>query len=495
MKIQNLLIMLGASLLITVTTPSFSAEKDNKDIERVENMFKELSTVNINNEIQILDLQKDIGAIKSDNESFKAKIKEETTKTIDASTKLGSDNLNFVWITIAAILVFFMQAGFAFLESGATRSKNMVNVLMKNYMDMAVGGIAFASVGFALMLGANSTGYYGFSHFFLENMKSEDYIQFFFQMMFAATSATIVSGAIAERTKFSTYLIGSFIISALIYPIFGSWAWGSLFEGKGWLKEMGFIDFAGSTVVHSVGAWCALVAAIIVGPRLGRFGRDGRAFEIPGHNIGLSSLGAFILWFAWFGFNGGSTLIGDKSIGLVVTNTHLAGCAAAVAVMLYQYIKGEKILLTMVLNAGLAGLVAVTAGAATMTPWYAMLTGAIGGLLMYMLTKVLLAFGIDDVVGAFPVHGAGGIWGTLAAGIFYAPDMFSWDIIWVQLVGIFACAAWTIPTAAIMYYILKVIIGLRVPSNDERAGLDFTEHAEVGYPEFQKDILFNKDDK
>lgn len=402
-------------------------------------------------------------------------------------------NLNYVWITVAAILVFFMQAGFALLEAGAARAKNMVNVLMKNYMDLCFGALAFSTVGFAIMFGTNTTGWFGNSHWFLSGMKSEDYVQLFFQIMFASTAATIVSGAIAERTRFSVYIVGSVVISALIYPMFGSWAWGSLFGGTGWLKEMGFIDFAGSTVVHSVGAWCALVACIIIGPRLGRFGRDGKVFDIPGHNISLSALGTFILWFAWFGFNGGSTLIGDASIGLVVVNTHLAGCAAAIGVMLLQYLRGEKILITMVLNAGLAGLVAVTAGAATMSPWFASLTGFVAGILMYGSVRLLLKLKIDDVVGAFPVHGVAGMWGTLAAGIFYAPNMFDFKIITVQLIGIGVCALWSVVTAFLLYTYLNVFMGARADVEHERAGLDYSEHQELGYPEFQKDKMFSEE--
>ena len=451
-------------------------QTDNK-IKEIEKQNKDL--VEKNNE-----LNKNLETIK-ESQSKTEKVTEDFIK--------NQNNLNYVWITIAAVLVFFMQAGFALLESGATRAKNMVNVLMKNYMDMCVGGFAFAAVGFAMMFGINKTGWIGTSHWFLNGFKPEDYVQFFFQIMFCSTAATIVSGAIAERTKFSVYLMGSFFISAVIYPIFGGWAWGSLFEGQGWLKAIGFIDFAGSTVVHSVGAWCALVAAIIIGPRMGRFGRDGKVFDIPGHNLSLSSLGTFILWFAWFGFNGGSTLVGDASIGLVVVNTHLAGCAAACAVMFLQYFKGEKILVTMVLNAGLCGLVAVTAGAATMTPWFASLTGFVAGILMYFAFGVLLKFKVDDVVGAFPVHGVGGIWGTLAAGIFYAPNMFDLKVIGVQLLGVGACAMWSISTAFLLYTFLNAVMKARVETEHERAGLDYSEHNELGYPEFQKDKLFHDD--
>ncbi len=485
--------------LLAIGVNSYSAEAQIQTPIQVQEIQE-----NLNNSIAKIDLidsrtqtklqeleKKNTELVEKINSINESQAKNSTTNT-EISTK-NTANLNYVWIVVCAILVFFMQAGFALLEAGAARAKNMVNVLMKNYMDLCFGALAFSTVGFAIMFGVNKTGWFGNSHWFLTGLKSEDYIQLFFQIMFASTAATIVSGAIAERTKFAVYIIGSIFISALIYPVFGSWAWGSLFEGTGWLKQLGFIDFAGSTVVHSVGAWCALVACIIIGPRLGRFGRDGKVFEIPGHNMSLSALGTFILWFAWFGFNGGSTLVGDASIGLVLVNTHLAGCAAAIAVMFIQHIRGEKILMSMVLNAGLAGLVAITAGAATMSPWFAVLTGFIAGIFMFFSTLLLLKFKIDDVVGAFPVHGVGGMWGTLAAGIFYAPNLFDLKVIGVQLIGIVVCAAWSAFTAFLLYTVLNVTMNARASIDHERAGLDYSEHSELGYPEFQKDKMFSEE--
>lgn len=405
-------------------------------------------------------------------------------------------NLDFVWIIMSGILVFFMQAGFALLESGAARSKNMVNVLMKNYMDMCVGAIGFSLIGFGLMFGINETGWFGTSKFLLLDMQDRDYVMFFFQLMFASTAATIVSGAIAERTKFMGYLIGSIVICALIYPVFGAWAWGgSIFadSGNGWLRSLGFIDFAGSTVVHSLGGWAALAAAIVVGPRIGRFGKNGKVFDIPAHNTSLMALGTFILWFSWFGFNGGSTLVANASIGHIILNTHMSGCAGAVTVMLIQYMRGQKILISNVLNGGIAGLVGITAGAATMDFMFAMLTGCVAGLVMYLAQEFLLKMKIDDVVGAFPVHGAAGIWGTLAAGMFFRGDLFNPEKIMIQLLGIAVCAVWAFGVSYAVYKLISVMGSLRASPEHERAGLDYTEHAELGYPEFQKESLYTKD--
>ncbi len=405
------------------------------------------------------------------------------------------ENINYTWVLLCAILVFFMQAGFALIESGSTRSKNMVNVMMKNYMDMAVGSVAFALVGFGLMFGVGN-GWLGLSHFGLVNFTNDEYVFFFFQLMFATTAATIVSGAISERTRFVGYLIGALILCAFTYPIFGAWAWGSLDAGApGWLKSLGYIDFAGSSVVHVVGGFSALAATIIVGPRLGRFGRGGKVFPIAGHNASLMVLGTFILWFGWFGFNGGSLLAANESLGLILINTHLAACAGALGVMLMHKVRGEKVLMSMLLNGGLAGLVGITAGAATMNPLFAFITGLIAGVLMFAASSYLLSKKIDDVVNAFPVHGVCGVWGTLAAGLFLKGNMFSLSVVGVQLLGVTVCVLWAFCVSYVVYALLKSAGLLRVTSEDERSGLDYTEHAELGYPEFQKDVLFVEESK
>ena len=242
-------------------------------------------------------------------------------------------NLNTVWVVTAAVLVFFMQAGFALLESGSTRAKNSINVMMKNFIDVCLATLVFWTVGYGLMFGTNSTGWFGTSQFMLNQAGESDYTMLLFQSMFAATAATIVSGAIAERTKFTSYIVCAVLLCAFIYPVYGSWVWNS----GGWLAEKGFVDFAGSTVVHSIGGWCALAAAIVIGPRLGRFDREtGEPREIPGHNLSLVALGGFILWLGWFGFNAGSTLEASQSIGLIALNTHLAACAGALGTLVFS---------------------------------------------------------------------------------------------------------------------------------------------------------------
>lgn len=404
-------------------------------------------------------------------------------------------SLDSVWVVVGGILVFFMQAGFALVESGSVRSKNTVNVLMKNYMDACLGGLIFWLFGFGLMFGLNHTGWLGMSHFAPNQLDDWHWNLLFFQMMFAATATTIASGAMAERIHFVAYVVSAIIVSGLIYPIFGSWAWGSLFGGEGWLKALGFIDFAGSTVVHSIGGWVALAGIMVLGPRLGRFGRHGQSHYLAGHNLPLVALGGFILWLAWFGFNAASTVRADVSIGRIALNTHLAACAAATAYMLWALLRGKAMLMRSSINASLGGLVAVTAGCATMTPLFAIVTGLVAGLLVSILPAILEKFQIDDVVDAVAVHGFCGVWGTLAAGIFFEKQMFNPGIIGVQVLGVGAAFVWGFGVAFIVFKILdKVLGGLRVSKQHEQRGLDYTEHAELCYPEFQRDVTFETDD-
>lgn len=402
-------------------------------------------------------------------------------------------SINSVWLMAASALVFLMQAGFALVESGMARSKNAVNVIMKNYMDCCVGGIIFWVFGFGLMFGANPSGWIGTDLFMLSDGKPWDYSFLLFQMMFAATATTIVSGAMAERTNYGAYLLGAIIISGILYPVFGSWAWGAYENGSGWLKAMGFVDFAGSTVVHSLGGWIALAGIMIVGPRLGRFGADGESRSIPGHNLGLVALGGFLLWFGWFGFNGGSTLAGDASIGKIILNTHLAACAGAAGIAALSWLLNRPVLLTNTVNGSLGGLVAVTAGCASMDPQFAILTGLVAGSITLFGPQLLARFRLDDVVDAVSVHGFCGVWGTLAAGLFYAGDLFSAERIGVQLIGIGVCFAWGFGGGLIMYKVIDVVLGLRASPMQEQRGLDYTEHAELGYPEFQQMKIFNPD--
>ncbi|MDY6482200.1 ammonium transporter [Acinetobacter faecalis] len=403
-------------------------------------------------------------------------------------------SLDSVWVILGGILVFFMQAGFALVESGSVRSKNTVNVLMKNYMDACLGGVVFWLVGFGLMFGVNSTGWFGLSHFAPNDLDDWNWNLLFFQMMFAATATTIASGAMAERIHFVAYVVSAAVVSGFIYPIFGSWAWGGLFNGDGWLKQLGFIDFAGSTVVHSMGGWVAFAGIVVLGPRLGRFGKNGQSHYLAGHNLPLVALGGFILWLAWFGFNAGSTINANVSIGRIALNTHLAACASAVAYMIYALLRGKAILIKTTINASLGGLVAITAGCASMTPIYAVITGACAGLVVSIMPYFMEKLRLDDVVDAVTVHGFCGAWGTMAAGLFLENNMFNSDILIVQALGVVSAFAWGFGVAYIVFKILDVVMGgLRVDKQHEQRGLDYTEHAELSYPEFQKDVTFETD--
>ncbi len=399
-------------------------------------------------------------------------------------------NLNYVWMMIAACLVFFMQAGFALVETGFTRAKNAVNIIMKNVMDVSVGTIVFFIVGFGLMFGSSASGLFGTNGFLLTNTGDWPvewtYAFFFFQSVFAATAATIVSGAVAERTSFPAYIVFSVIITALIYPIFGSWAWGSLYNGSGWLENLGFIDFAGSTVVHSVGGWAALAGVIVVGPRVGKF-IDGKPQAIKGHSLPLASLGVFILWLGWFGFNAGSTTTGDSSIALIALNTFLSASAGATLAMAITWIINGKPDGEFTLNGILAGLVGITAGCANLTPEFALLAGAVAGGISYFAYKFIEKF-VDDAVGAITVHGVCGAWGTLAAGLFDSAG-FSWSVVGVQIIGIVAAFAWTFTMSYIAFKTINIFIPLRVNGKLEEMGLDLHEHDAHAYPEFGKHAL------
>lgn len=398
-------------------------------------------------------------------------------------------SVDTIWLVTAGALVFFMQAGFALLESGMSRSKNAVNVVMKNYIDVCIGSVAFWMIGYGLMFGDNPTGWFGLDHFFLHNVDHLDYSLLFFQTMFAATAVTIASGAMAERTRYHAYLIGAVVVSAIIYPIYGSWVWGSLYEGQGWLSKLGFIDFAGSTVVHSVGGWVALAGIIVLGPRLGKFSPSGQRRHIAGHNLTMVGLGGLILWLGWFGFNGGSTAAADTSIGLIVLNTHLSAASGALGAIVAMLIARQPILLTNSINGSVGGLVGITAGCASMEPAFALLTGLVSGVVVIAGSRLLEMFRLDDVVGAVSVHGFAGVWGTIAAGMFLTGDLFNIDQVMVQLVGVVAAFLWVFPLSLVMYLVIDKVIGLRASTLDEQQGLDYSEHHEVGYPEFNTDLI------
>ncbi|MDD5275693.1 MAG: ammonium transporter [Methylovulum sp.] len=390
--------------------------------------------------------------------------------------------LQLVWVAVCVVLVFFMQAGFAFLESGAARAKNSVNVLMKNYMDMCLGGILFWALGFGLMFGDNPTGWLGIDQFFSQQLTNTEAIKLAYQIMFAATAATIVSGAVAERMHFTAYLFFSAIVTGIIYPVFGSWTWNA----NGWLATLGFVDFAGSTVVHSIGGWCALAGIIVLGPRLGRYSRQGETREIPGHNLPFVALGGFILWMGWFGFNGGSiSSLEQDNLGLILLNTHLGGCAGGLGALLFMYLKKRPILLSATINGSIAGLVSITAGAATLSPLTAIIAGLVGGVFYLIAVDLLDRFKLDDVVGAVAVHGVAGTWGTLAVALFPQGD-FSFSALLVQLAGVVAGFLWAFPVAYGFFKLLDKSLGVKASTLHEQRGLDYTEHFEIGYPEFQK---------
>ncbi len=398
-------------------------------------------------------------------------------------------NLNFVWTLIAACLVFFMQAGFAMVESGFTRAKSAVNIMMKNLMDFSMGSIAFWAIGFGLMFGASPSGWIGTDGFFLSGWTGPEGDQWvlafwMFQCVFAATAATIVSGAVAERTKFTGYLIYSIVLCAVIYPIFGSWAWGSLLNGGGWLENLGFIDFAGSTVVHSIGGWAALAGAIVLGPRLGKYGPKGEVRAIPGHNIPMAAIGVFILWLGWFGFNPGSTTTGDSSIAMIFVTTNLSAATGSICAMFVSWIMFKKPDIGMSLNGALAGLVGITAGCANVSPTSAVIIGAISGILVVLSVVTIDKMHIDDPVGAISVHGVCGAWGTLAAGLFNMGGTSS-KIMITQLIGIGAAFVWAFGTAFILFKLIDMTIGLRISKEEELLGVDIVEHGAHAYNDFQ----------
>ncbi len=400
-------------------------------------------------------------------------------------------DMGMLWMLISGILVFLMQAGFTLVESGMTRSKNVVNIAMKNVLDIAVGSLVFWFVGYSLMYGESASGWIGWSGF----MFNQGPADLFFQTVFCATAATIVSGAIAGRTKYTTYIIFSVILTAFIYPIAGGWEWNG-----GWLNNTDgimpaeFIDFAGSSVVHAVGGWAALVAAILVGPRLGKY-IDGKAVSIPGHNKLLATIGVFILWFGWFGFNGGSQLAwgGDDAVGasMVVLVTNLAASAGAIGALILSWVKYGKPNLDMTLNGALAGLVSITAGCGNITEGGSILAGFIGGIIVvFAMEFVEQKLKVDDAVGAFSVHGICGAWGTLVIGLWGIDGDSPIGLLnggganqfLAQLIGTLAYAIWAVVTSYIFLMILKKTLGLRVSEKEEIEGLDLSEHGALAYP-------------
>jgi Amt family ammonium transporter len=401
--------------------------------------------------------------------------------------------IDTIWTLIAAFLVFFMQAGFAMVEAGFTRAKNAGNIIMKNMMDFASGSLVFWAVGFAFMFGSGnsfigSTGYFLQDTFANLGLDIPIAAFFIFQTVFAATAATIVSGAMAERTNFSGYLAYSVVITAFIYPVVGHWIWGG-----GWLAEMGIVDFAGSTVVHSVGGWAALAGAIVLGPRIGKYNEDGSANALPGHNLLMAALGVFILWFGWFGFNPGSTVAGtDLSIASIAVTTNLAAAAGAVMAMIVSWIKYGKADVSMTLNGALAGLVGITAGTAAVGNLSAVIIGGIAGIIVIYSVEFFDKLQIDDPVGAVSVHGVCGAFGTVAVGFFATEGGLLFgggvNLLITQIIGVGAVFFWAFGLGFVLFKIIDAVIGLRVSEADEIEGLDYSEHGADSYPDFMVNV-------
>lgn len=389
-----------------------------------------------------------------------------------------------LWVLLGTILVFFMQAGFAILESGLTRAKNAGNIIMKNLMDYVIGSLLYWILGFTIMFGTTFVGIIGIPDFFVMGNYDSNipgFVFLMFQTVFCATAATIVSGAMAERTKFNAYLLYTVIISGFIYPISGHWIWGD-----GWLAALGFEDFAGSVAVHMVGGITALVGAKAVGPRIGKYNKDGKAQTIPGHNLVLAALGVFILWFAWFGFNGASTLEASSPeslslIGLVLLNTNLSAATGTLTALVLSWVRLGKPDIGVTLNGSLAGLVGITAGCAVVNPFGAVAIGLLSSVAMvYGLEFVENKMKIDDPVGAFAVHGIAGGTGTILVGLFATDGGLFYgggiSMFGVQVLGVAAVALYITVTMTIAFKLIDMTIGLRVTPEQEEEGMDISEH-------------------
>jgi len=415
--------------------------------------------------------------------------------------------LNSTWVLVAAILVIFMNAGFAMLEGGFCRRKNVVNVLAKNLIVFAITTMAFWAIGFALMFSGTDNAFAGDRGFFLSSTNAAIYgleaypiglpisVFFLYQAAFAGTAATIVSGAVAERIRFVSYAIFSVLLTAIAYPLVGHW----IVSPSGWLNSMGFHDFAGSTMVHSVGGWAALVGAVLLGAREGKY-KDNKVYPMPGHNMGMATLGCFILWIGWFGFNGGSVLAANEAVPHIVLTTNLAGVSAALTANIVTWLRDDRPDLSMIINGLLAGFVAITAGCFVVDYFGAIVIGIIAGMLVVFAISVIDNFKIDDPVGAIAVHLVSGIWGTIAVGLLANPNnllqkdldvavtglFYSGqpDQLISQLVGIVAVGAFTTVFSLAAWYFIKLVFGLRVPLKEELDGLDISEHGMEAYNGF-----------
>ncbi|MDY4711507.1 MAG: ammonium transporter [Ruminococcus bromii] len=398
-----------------------------------------------------------------------------------------------VWFMIGALLVFFMQCGFAMVETGFTRAKNAGNIIMKNLLDFCIGTVVFSVLGFGLMMSEDYVaGFIGIPNLnMFTDWANFDWNSFVFQLVFCATAATIVSGSMAERTKFSAYCVYSAVISLVIYPIEAGWMWNS----QGWLAQLGAIDFAGSIVIHMVGGVTALIGAMILGPRIGKYGKDGKVNAIPGHSITLGALGVFILWFAWYGFNGAAAEDGAR-LGQILLTTTIAPAVATITTMIFTWVKNGKPDVSMSLNGSLAGLVAVTAGCADVDAIGSAVIGLVSGIIVVLAVEFVdIKLRIDDPVGAFAVHGVNGFWGGLAVGLFATGEgqngitglFYGGGLAQLgkQALAILCIIAWTVVCMTIVFFIIKKTIGLRVTKEEEMQGLDISEHGLVSaYADF-----------
>ena len=443
-------------------------------------------------------------------ESFREEIKvlKEASLAIKQESEVFRSEVNLLWVCIASFLVFFMQAGFALVEAGFTRAKNAVNILMKNLSDFTLGSICFWLIGFSLMFGPHIIEGVGLGKIsFLETgllldesgkPSSFKFGFFLFQLVFAATATTIVSGAMAERTKFTAYLMYSFLMTAFIYPIFGSFVWSNLFDAKnvGFLAKMGFIDFAGSTVVHSIGGWAGLAGTMVLKPRIGRYQPGGVIIPILGHNMTIAAMGVFILWLGWFGFNPGSTgVINGGSFAIIAITTNMSAAAGALSAMALSWLLFKKPDIGITLNGGLAGLVAIPAGCNNVGITSAVIIGLIGGLLVVGGVLLLDKLGVDDPVGAVSVHGINGAWGTIAVGLFADANFGSGpnglffggglSLLGVQLVGVVSAFLWSFTLSYAVFFLMEKTIGLRVSEDEEIVGLDLLEHGNEAYPDYK----------
>ena len=393
--------------------------------------------------------------------------------------------VDLIWVIFASALVFLMQAGFLCLESGMTRSKNSINVAIKNLADFCLSSLVFWALGFGLMFGLSFQGWIGLDLFALDFAKAPPSLAvfFLFQVMFCVTSVTILSGIVAERMKFGAYLFVALVVAGGLYPIAGHWSWGGRVAtvGSGWLAELGFVDFAGSTVVHSVGGWAGLALVLIIGPRLGRFDDDSGTHAITPSNMPTATLGALLLFIGWLGFNGGSTLMLDETVPSILVNTIVGGCIGAISAGGLRYAVNQRLDVDQFINGALGGLVAVTANCFAVSTSSAALIGLVGGMIVVFFSKILEALKIDDAVGAIPVHLGAGIWGTLATGLYgdlekLGTGLSRFEQIGVQGLGVLVYGAWTFGVAFLVFYTGNAVFRFRVTEKEEIAGLNISEH-------------------